>query len=406
MNWLRIVVASLMRQIEKLNKKKADRSDIERLEQELPEGLPEGYTANQQLVTDADGVAIWEGKPFYVGPDVRVIIPERTYDMLKAEISGLYNVDLSELSHQGNDYYDLVNDPGFHIVWDGVPYSTPFENPYGSGSMAAYYWGNGAIVDSSIKDTGEPFVMLSGYWGLDDFPDGVGSPHIFTREGERHTIAFGLWDDAMTHPLDSKFIPPTVPVFLTASVGQVVAVKNVNKFTGMPTEWECVDSGELFTGIKLDFAIAKTTEDFMGMMLKTVVNGELPARAFQGSRIIVDVTIPTSTRSIGRSAFENCVNLALTKLPYGLENIGFGAFFGCTNLALTSIPSSVKVIEASAFYNCTSLKTLTFEGTPNSINGGAFYNCTNLTTINVPWAEGEVTGAPWGARNATINYNH
>jgi hypothetical protein len=31
---------------------------------------------------------------------------------------------------------------------------------------------------------------------------------------------------------------------------------------------------------------------------------------------------------------------------------------------------------------------------------------TNLMTINVPWSEGEVINAPWGASNATINYNY
>ena len=35
-----------------------------------------------------------------------------------------------------------------------------------------------------------------------------------------------------------------------------------------------------------------------------------------------------------------------------------------------------------------------------------FYECEKLTTINVPWSEGEVAGAPWGATGATINYNY
>jgi hypothetical protein len=36
----------------------------------------------------------------------------------------------------------------------------------------------------------------------------------------------------------------------------------------------------------------------------------------------------------------------------------------------------------------------------------AFSGCANITTINVPWAEGAVENAPWGATNATINYNY
>lgn len=63
-------------------------------------------------------------------------------------------------------------------------------------------------------------------------------------------------------------------------------------------------------------------------------------------------------------------------------------------------------IGTKAFTNCTGLITITFEGTPTTIANNAFDGCTNLTTINVPWSEGEVTNAPWGATNATINYNY
>lgn len=41
-----------------------------------------------------------------------------------------------------------------------------------------------------------------------------------------------------------------------------------------------------------------------------------------------------------------------------------------------------------------------------SIDSGAFSGCTNLTSIKVPWAEGAVANAPWGATNAAITYNY
>ena len=56
-----------------------------------------------------------------------------------------------------------------------------------------------------------------------------------------------------------------------------------------------------------------------------------------------------------------------------------------------------------AFYNCTGLTSVTFKGTLSQISNTAFKNCTNLTNIYVPWAEGAVAGAPWGATNATIH---
>ena len=91
---------------------------------------------------------------------------------------------------------------------------------------------------------------------------------------------------------------------------------------------------------------------------------------------------------------------------YGYKAIRDGAFSDCTNLALTTLPSGITNIGDGAFSNCSSLVSLTFEGTPESIGGSAFYGCSNLTTINVPWAEGAVANAPWGATNATITYGY
>ena len=110
--------------------------------------------------------------------------------------------------------------------------------------------------------------------------------------------------------------------------------------------------------------------------------------------------------AIRDSAFSYCTNLALTSLPSGITSIGVSAFRNCSNLALTSLPSGITSIGNGAFRNCSSLVSLTFEGTPKRISDSTFINCNNLTTINVPWAEGAVANAPWGAQNATIHYNY
>ena len=111
-------------------------------------------------------------------------------------------------------------------------------------------------------------------------------------------------------------------------------------------------------------------------------------------------------KTIRDYAFYGCSSLALTTLPSGITNIGSGAFSDCTSLALTTLPSGITNIGSGAFLGCTSLASLTFEGTPRIIAPDAFAGCDNLTTINVPWAEGAVANAPWGATNATINYGH
>ena len=120
---------------------------------------------------------------------------------------------------------------------------------------------------------------------------------------------------------------------------------------------------------------------------------------------LIDVNLVGYT-TIRNNAFQNCVNLALNSLPSSITSIGNYAFDGCKNLALTSLPSSITSIGANAFYKCTGLASITFQGKPGSIASSAFNGCTNLKTINVPWASGEVANAPWGATNATINYNY
>ena len=111
-------------------------------------------------------------------------------------------------------------------------------------------------------------------------------------------------------------------------------------------------------------------------------------------------------KNIRDAAFYGCTSLALTSLPDGITSIGSAAFYDCTSLALTSLPDGITSIGNNAFLVCTGLTSLTFMGTPSSIGSNTFANCVNLTTINVPWAEGAVANAPWGALNATINYNY
>ena len=81
------------------------------------------------------------------------------------------------------------------------------------------------------------------------------------------------------------------------------------------------------------------------------------------------------------------------------------AFQNCTGLTQVIYRGSGNKIYNYAFHNCTGLTSVTFKDTLSNISSSAFNGCTNLTDIYVPWAEGAVSGAPWGATNATIHYN-
>lgn len=116
-------------------------------------------------------------------------------------------------------------------------------------------------------------------------------------------------------------------------------------------------------------------------------------------------SLPEGITEISADAFSGCSKLALASLPEGVVDIQSTAFRGCSELALTFIPKGVTNIGLWAFSGCTSLTSLTFKGTPKSIDSRAFTGCTNLTDIYVPWNDGAVANAPWGATNATIHYN-
>jgi len=126
-----------------------------------------------------------------------------------------------------------------------------------------------------------------------------------------------------------------------------------------------------------------------------------------------NITLPSDLTRIRDNAFDGCENMVLTSLPDGVTEIGMYAFYFCESLASMYLPSKLEFIWSCAFSHCTSLRSVTFEGTPYEydwamgyISEDAFEDCDNLTTINVPWDEDEISEAPWGAVNATINYNY
>lgn len=80
--------------------------------------------------------------------------------------------------------------------------------------------------------------------------------------------------------------------------------------------------------------------------------------------------------------------------------------FAFSGLKRATIPHFITFVGYRAFNDNKDLTVVTFKGKLIKVDNNAFDSCDNLTTINVPWSEGEVVDAPWGATNATINYNY
>lgn len=105
-------------------------------------------------------------------------------------------------------------------------------------------------------------------------------------------------------------------------------------------------------------------------------------------------------------AFAYLAELTSVDMPDNVIAIGDNGFYRCPKLQLTSLPSEITSLGDFAFANCTGLETVRFTSTVSSIPNGVFSGCPKLSTIYVPWPQGQVANAPWGASNATIIYDY
>ena len=215
-----------------------------------------------------------------------------------------------------------------------------------------------------------------------------------------------------------------------------VSGENVPTVGFVPSEWDAdgyITNGRWYGKNIPTGAFCNLSNTTYGWKLTNITLPDdlntIDIRAFYWCKDLLLHTLPSNVKRIGSYAFYGCESLQLDKLPDNLIDLASYAFSGCTSLALTSIdnitkistldqsvfngctslqisviPAQIITIEAWAFQNCTGLTQITFKGTPATIHANAFKSCSNITEINVPWAEGAVANAPWGATNATINY--
>ena len=100
-------------------------------------------------------------------------------------------------------------------------------------------------------------------------------------------------------------------------------------------------------------------------------------------------------------AFYSCSSLQSIDIPEGVTQC-FHCFTNCTSLKTITFPSSMKEISYYSFYNCSGLAKITIPSQIESIHTTAFGNCSNLKTITIDKPAGSISGAPWGAKNATV----
>ena len=134
-------------------------------------------------------------------------------------------------------------------------------------------------------------------------------------------------------------------------------------------------------------------------------HGSIGEYLFYHQYNITEITIPDEIDFYGNSCFYWCPKLAVVNLSKNTRSMGSGCF-AQSKIETIEFPASLQSIDTQAFFRCENLKTVYFKGTPTNVNLRAFDDCNALTDIYVPWSEGEVANAPWGASSATIHYNY
>lgn len=188
-------------------------------------------------------------------------------------------------------------------------------------------------------------------------------------------------------------------------IGNAIRSKNGSTSQYKPSE---------MAGAINDITTGTTTQD------NTVINSILD-RSISGNYVNNDLT------EIGRYAFDFCDQLTSATFTK-VTKIVSSAFSDCKSLESISLPE-VKEIEQSAFAYCSSLKsismpkieilsnnssywgifdycgmtTINIPSTIQSIGKNTFEN-TQITTINIDRRAGSISGAPWGADGATVNW--
>ena len=134
--------------------------------------------------------------------------------------------------------------------------------------------------------------------------------------------------------------------------------------------------------------------------------------AFLECKSLTKIELPTTIKTIGDNAFENCSSLTELTMAEGYSSnlqIGGSTFKGCK--LLTSFPfeeSQLEVIPASAFEGC-GFTTLELPAILRAIRGSAFKDCNNLTTLTIPAPDTDEPlqiGAYAFSNNTNLKYIH
>ena len=130
----------------------------------------------------------------------------------------------------------------------------------------------------------------------------------------------------------------------------------------------------------------------------------IPNNCFGSCSSLNDVVLPDSITEIGQSSFSGCSSLTSITLSKNIKKIPNSCFSNCGFETFTiSDDSLTEALENVIFSGCSKLKTVYIGKNVKAIGGGGFSG-TSGVNIRINKVKDSISGSPWAATNATVEW--
>lgn len=272
-------------------------------------------------------------------------IPDSVTSIGDGTFSGCKDLTIYGLNESFSREYAVNNDISF-VAFEEYLFSIS-----DGGATIIDYLGDGSSVAIPSAFAGYPVTAI----GTGAFY-GIGSLTEVTIPSSVTSIAVDVW----TYPTENSMDRTSMWAFSTCEALTSIIVDNAN-----PT-YSSVD-GVLYS--KDQSLLIKCPDGKSG-----------------------DFTVPSTVKTIGSYALNNCNRITSVVIPDGVTVIEDGAFSHCDRLVSVTIPVSVTSIGRSAFEYCGSLKDATIPSSVTSIGKDVFEGCSALNAAGTSSPRGSTFG--------------
>ena len=110
----------------------------------------------------------------------------------------------------------------------------------------------------------------------------------------------------------------------------------------------------------------------------------IEALTFANCKMLESIEFPQTLTKIDETAFKDCMALKTINLPHSVQDLGKGVFSGCKSLQFIQLPNAIRSLPEEAFSNCSALTRIQLAPSLTSIGDRAFRYCVNLLQFSFP----------------------